>query len=67
VLLEMRLFLTCDQAYAILMSASASSSVDPVPVMKHAAKIADEACHITGDTSNDVRTRHPRASALILR
>ncbi|ESK93972.1 ubiquinone biosynthesis protein coq9 [Moniliophthora roreri MCA 2997] len=51
------------QAFAILASPEQGlPPVDPRPALKHAAKIADEACHITGDTSLHLAWYSKRAS-----
>lgn len=40
------------EAYALLVSpTSGLPPVDPRPVLHHAAHVADEACHVVGDTS----------------
>lgn len=50
-------------AFALLASSSASITelgpiqvppVDPLPALKHALRIADEACYLSGDTSTEV-------------
>ena len=45
------------KAFAVLATPSAGLHlVDPVPGLKHAAGVADEACVITGDDTVGVRS-----------
>ncbi|KAJ7593375.1 hypothetical protein C8J56DRAFT_930922 [Mycena floridula] len=50
------------EAFALLSTTSSSLPVDPFPGMKHVATVADEACHISGDTSLQLAWYAKRAS-----
>ena len=44
-------------AFASLVSSTSTFSsfpVDPLPVLRHALRISDEACYLSGDTSSEV-------------
>jgi len=47
-------------AFALLVSSTTTfnpfpiSPVDPLPVLRHALRISDEACYLSGDTSAEV-------------
>jgi ubiquinone biosynthesis protein COQ9 len=51
------------EAFALLASSSSLAGkvgpfqvppIDPLPILQHAIRIADEACYLTGDTSTEV-------------
>ncbi|KAL6302398.1 hypothetical protein BKA93DRAFT_736970 [Sparassis latifolia] len=53
------------EAFALLASPStAFPPLDPMPALKHAAKVADEACYISGDTTNAWYARRASLAAI---
>jgi len=51
------------EAFALLISPSSSMHlVDPLPAVKHAARIADKACYVTGDESLQLKWYSKRIS-----
>ncbi|KAK7016295.1 ubiquinone biosynthesis protein [Favolaschia claudopus] len=53
------------EAFALLaVPESGLPPIDPVPALKHAARVAEQACHISGDPSNRLNWYTKRATLM---